>query len=237
MHASQVIRSRASLPPAAPAQQYDSSPSPSPERIARLPRVSFDLSKNRRRARISVEPRNPTTSSVRRHHEVDMDEEMPELPLPLPLPSSRATSPESGLADPQIGKSSKAPVGRSSSAHNRVAGLTSAIPKRTRSPMTPVKASKVRPRNSSGLPPPSGPDYTAPVPTLGANVDKAQLRPFDNSRLKRPRTSTTRDENSPRAEKRVREDKREGLGGESQENSQESYHGVITRRVEKRKVR
>ncbi|ORY27452.1 hypothetical protein BCR39DRAFT_226268 [Naematelia encephala] len=81
---------------------------------------------------------------------------------------------------------------------------------------------KKRPRSS--LPPVTGPDYTAPQPSFSSNVDKTMLRPFDSSRLvKRPRMSQAADQSEAVSQ---RNDLRTS---ESQENSQESVRPTTKR--------
>lgn len=195
-------RNHRSLP--APARSDHSSSSPSPEKNARLPRVSFDMGKGKGKARISIDRRDsPHLHSPLNHrHSTPID--IDDLPaLPPPLPSSRFTP----ITDSTI-------INRASTPAPATANPR---PSDSASP-----ASRERPRTSSGFPPRSGPDYTAPSPTSGSNIPQSGLKPFENSKLKR-----AGDENSPRAEKRARMDNREGLiDGESQENSQESGRGV-----------
>jgi hypothetical protein len=85
-------------------------------------------------------------------------------------------------------------------------------------------------RRVSGLPPETGPEYTASSPKQKAQAaPKSKVRPFESSQIVRPKRQSRGgvggDENSPRAAKRAREegrDVREGLAeGDSQENSQE----------------
>lgn len=109
--------------------------------------------------------------------------------------------------------------------------------------LTASPANKKRPRSSlSGLPPPTGPDYTT-SPSLHRATSREQLKPFQDDQLiraKKPRHSMAADENVPRieAEKAVRTEMRETLGdGGSQENSQETSQESLVVRVDKGKGR
>lgn len=94
-------------------------------------------------------------------------------------------------------------------------------------------------RRVSGLPPETGPDYTASSPKQNAQAaPKSKLRPFESSQIVRPKRHSRGagagagggDENSPRVAKRAREEGREGreglAEGDSQENSQEGVGPV-----------
>ena len=144
------------------------SSSPSPQKIARLPRVSFDWSKGKAKARISIERRNLTTqhstSPFRDSAKLDVDSLDEELAaLPPPLPSSHFT-PTS--ASPSSARPAKPP---SSTSEPRSSNST--------------PGNKKRPRTSSGFPPRCGPDYTVPLPSLGSNVARSKIRPFENSKF------------------------------------------------------
>lgn len=84
-------------------------------------------------------------------------------------------------------------------------------------------------RRVSGLPPETGPEYTASSPNQKTPAPKSKLRPFESSLIVRPKRHSrgggAGDENSPRVAKRAREEGREGreglAEGDSQENSQE----------------
>ncbi|CAD6584779.1 MAG: hypothetical protein TREMPRED_003955 [Tremellales sp. Tagirdzhanova-0007] len=201
--------SRYHKPPSSSARSDASSSSPSPKRIARLPRVSFDMSKGK--ARIVVEKRTPKPGPSIASRQSPMSAELDgtndqwsEFPLALP--------------NPRLTPTTNLPVVmRAAKPDSPVEHLIKPRPS------TPAILNSIkRGRTSSGLTPRTGPDYTAPSPSFGSNVEKSDLKPFDNSRLKR-----SGDQNSPRGKKKARSERAEGLEDDGhQENGLCSVLGL-----------
>lgn len=225
------------------------SPETSPEKIARIPRVSFDMSKGRARPRISINRlslerqssvHTPTTVSPHtndKHSTLVRPDQANTTPLRI-RHAPQAIFDRDDLKDAHQAPSNVDDLPAKLSHltptdHDLTSPLSSPARQRPALPNSTSPRSRKRPRTSSGFPPRSGPDFTAASPSFGANVERSRFRPFENSKLKR-----ASDENSPEAQKRRRVDRREGLAeGASQENSQESVAGSGTGSKDKVKTR
>ncbi|EIW66629.1 hypothetical protein TREMEDRAFT_65497 [Tremella mesenterica DSM 1558] len=159
--------------------------SPSPDHIARLPRLSFDISRGR--PRVSLTPHNTSIHTHSPSMSISLSPSThrggPIRTLENPRPVSPTELHSSSSARPSYAAKAMYPGPQDES--SRRSGENDGYEKGG-------SKSRKRPR---ALMIDTGPDYTAPSPRLGERVSKDQLRPFPSSMLRR---SIGKDEGSTR---------------------------------------
>lgn len=176
------------------------SPSPSPVRLAKLPRLSFSRHA-RRTSSVSVTrpdgtpvPRSPRTQSAMTSVQRSSKGKEREISVVAMSPSRGITSDRDQTAleyhhDEESPYSDGHDIYLPTYDHDRPSSSIRPTKTRKSLPARPIPQPKAKPRSS--LPSLTGPDYTAPLTAsarttgIGANVDKANLRPFQRSKLSR----------------------------------------------------